>query len=181
MVKQMDSLVALKPIALVLKVFLQQRELNEVYTGGIGSYALLTMIIGHLFMHPSRFTNKSQRVSRRPMYNSRTYTAASRLGIPHALATHIHAVWRPSSYCTRQLCAAGCGARAAAARSTRFARYSLTALLLSWVTGSQLDDNLGVLLLDFLDLYGRRLNHEEARTFPHGVPKCWTLAARSGH
>ena len=62
MVKQMDSLVALKPIALVLKVFLQQRELNEVYTGGIGSYALLTMIIGHLFMHPSRFTNKEQRV-----------------------------------------------------------------------------------------------------------------------
>ena len=67
-VKQMDSLVALKPIALVLKVFLQQRELNEVYTGGIGSYALLTMIIGHLFMHPSRFTNKSQRVRRRPVY-----------------------------------------------------------------------------------------------------------------
>ena len=28
---------------------------------------------------------------------------------------------------------------------------------------SQLDDNLGVLLLDFLDLYGRRLNHEEVR------------------
>ena len=40
---------------------------------------------------------------------------------------------------------------------------ALTSLLLSRVAGSQLDDNLGVLLLDFLDLYGRRLNHEEVR------------------
>ncbi|KAF5183501.1 Non-canonical poly(A) RNA polymerase PAPD5 [Thalictrum thalictroides] len=41
----------LRPLCLILKVFLQQRELNEVYSGGIGSYALLTMLIAQLQMH----------------------------------------------------------------------------------------------------------------------------------
>ncbi|XP_051152194.1 uncharacterized protein LOC127266109 [Andrographis paniculata] len=39
---------ALRPLCLILKVFLQQRELNEVYSGGIGSYALLSMLIAML-------------------------------------------------------------------------------------------------------------------------------------
>lgn len=38
----------LRPLCLILKIFLQQRELNEVYTGGIGSYALLVMLIAML-------------------------------------------------------------------------------------------------------------------------------------
>ncbi|EYU44940.1 hypothetical protein ABFS82_13G074500 [Erythranthe guttata] len=38
----------LRPLCLILKIFLQQRELNEVYTGGIGSYALLSMLIALL-------------------------------------------------------------------------------------------------------------------------------------
>ncbi|KAF8391349.1 hypothetical protein HHK36_023653 [Tetracentron sinense] len=38
----------LRPLCLILKVFLQQRELNEVYSGGIGSYALLAMLIAQL-------------------------------------------------------------------------------------------------------------------------------------
>ncbi|KAL3848640.1 hypothetical protein ACJIZ3_010522 [Penstemon smallii] len=38
----------LRPLCLILKIFLQQRELNEVYTGGIGSYALLAMLIAML-------------------------------------------------------------------------------------------------------------------------------------
>ncbi|XP_059661516.1 uncharacterized protein LOC132307704 isoform X1 [Cornus florida] len=38
----------LRPLCLILKVFLQQRELNEVYSGGIGSYALLIMLIATL-------------------------------------------------------------------------------------------------------------------------------------
>ncbi|KHG29292.1 PAP-associated domain-containing 5 [Gossypium arboreum] len=38
----------LRPLCLILKVFLQQRDLNEVYSGGIGSYALLAMIISML-------------------------------------------------------------------------------------------------------------------------------------
>ncbi|KAK2639080.1 hypothetical protein Ddye_026875 [Dipteronia dyeriana] len=38
----------LRPLCLILKIFLQQRELNEVYSGGIGSYALLTMLMAVL-------------------------------------------------------------------------------------------------------------------------------------
>ncbi|KAK7324584.1 hypothetical protein VNO77_28258 [Canavalia gladiata] len=38
----------LRPLCLILKVFLQQRELNEVYSGGIGSYALLAMLMAVL-------------------------------------------------------------------------------------------------------------------------------------
>ncbi|OVA14928.1 PAP/25A-associated [Macleaya cordata] len=41
----------LRPLCLILKVFLQQRELNEVYSGGIGSYTLLSMLIAQLQMH----------------------------------------------------------------------------------------------------------------------------------
>eukprot|EP00850_Spirogloea_muscicola_P022687 SM000307S11684 [mRNA] locus=s307:12735:17907:+ [translate_table: standard] len=44
----------LKPLSLVIKIFLQQRELNEVYSGGLGSYALLVMLMAHLQLHPSR-------------------------------------------------------------------------------------------------------------------------------
>ncbi|XP_057970535.1 uncharacterized protein LOC131159538 isoform X2 [Malania oleifera] len=38
----------LRPLCLILKIFLQQRELNEVYSGGIGSYALLAMLMAML-------------------------------------------------------------------------------------------------------------------------------------
>ncbi|XP_021649560.2 uncharacterized protein LOC110641964 [Hevea brasiliensis] len=38
----------LRPLCLILKLFLQQRELNEVYSGGIGSYALLAMLMAML-------------------------------------------------------------------------------------------------------------------------------------
>ncbi|CAK9868100.1 unnamed protein product [Sphagnum jensenii] len=44
----MLALPPLRPLCLVLKIFLQQRELNEVYQGGIGSYALLVMLLAHL-------------------------------------------------------------------------------------------------------------------------------------
>ncbi|XP_020105988.1 non-canonical poly(A) RNA polymerase PAPD5 isoform X1 [Ananas comosus] len=45
-----EKLPPLRPLCLILKVFLQQRELNEVYSGGIGSYGLLAMLIAHLQM-----------------------------------------------------------------------------------------------------------------------------------
>jgi len=50
----MGRLPPLRPLTMVLKIFLQQRELNEVYTGGVGSYALITMVIAFLLSHPSR-------------------------------------------------------------------------------------------------------------------------------
>ncbi|KAJ6837060.1 non-canonical poly(A) RNA polymerase PAPD5 isoform X1 [Iris pallida] len=46
-----EKLPPLRPLCMILKVFLQQRELNEVYSGGIGSYTLLSMLIAHLQMH----------------------------------------------------------------------------------------------------------------------------------
>ncbi|KAH7292284.1 hypothetical protein KP509_29G060500 [Ceratopteris richardii] len=87
-----DALTAippLRPLCLVLKTFLQQRELNEVYTGGIGSYALLVMLLAYL----------------------QTRTSKS-----------IHA----------------------------FQRERIT-----------LEPNLGVLLVDFFEFYGRSLNYKE--------------------
>lgn len=50
----MESWPPMKALVLVLKVFLQQRELNEVYSGGVGSYALLTMVAAFLQLHSSR-------------------------------------------------------------------------------------------------------------------------------
>lgn len=46
-----EKLPPLRYLCLILKVFLQQRELNEVYSGGVGSYALLAMLIAHLQIH----------------------------------------------------------------------------------------------------------------------------------
>jgi non-canonical poly(A) RNA polymerase PAPD5/7 len=43
---------ALRPLALVVKMFLQQRGMNEVYTGGLGSYSLVIMVASFLKMHP---------------------------------------------------------------------------------------------------------------------------------
>ncbi|XP_022139704.1 non-canonical poly(A) RNA polymerase PAPD5 [Momordica charantia] len=48
-----DKWPPLRPLCLILKVFLQQRELNEVYSGGLGSYALLTMLMAMLQSHNS--------------------------------------------------------------------------------------------------------------------------------
>ncbi|KAJ3028041.1 hypothetical protein HDV00_010695, partial [Rhizophlyctis rosea] len=42
----------LKPLLLILKQFLFQRNFNEVFTGGLGSYALLSMIACFLKLHP---------------------------------------------------------------------------------------------------------------------------------
>jgi DNA polymerase sigma len=39
-------------LMLLLKQFLAQRHLNEVFTGGLGSYALLCMIASFLKIHP---------------------------------------------------------------------------------------------------------------------------------
>lgn len=43
---------SLRCLAMVLKQFLLQRDLNEVWTGGIGSYSLILMIVSFLQLHP---------------------------------------------------------------------------------------------------------------------------------
>ncbi|KAJ1940166.1 hypothetical protein GGF37_004090 [Kickxella alabastrina] len=43
---------ALRPMVLIIKQFLAQRSMNEVYTGGIGSYAITLLAVSMLQMHP---------------------------------------------------------------------------------------------------------------------------------
>jgi len=42
----------LDKLAMIIKQFLYQRNLNEVYTGGIGSYSLILLIVSFLQHHP---------------------------------------------------------------------------------------------------------------------------------
>lgn len=43
---------ALRPLTLIIKQFLLMRGLNEVYSGGLGSFGLTSMITSFLQMHP---------------------------------------------------------------------------------------------------------------------------------
>ncbi|KAF8630769.1 hypothetical protein AX15_002738 [Amanita polypyramis BW_CC] len=43
---------ALRSLVLIAKAFLSQRSMNEVYTGGLGSYSVVCMAISFLQMHP---------------------------------------------------------------------------------------------------------------------------------
>lgn len=61
----LDTMPAMRPLVMILKVFLQQRELNEVYQGGLGSYALLVLVATHLQLHPSRRPGKDERETKR--------------------------------------------------------------------------------------------------------------------
>ncbi|XP_008293103.1 non-canonical poly(A) RNA polymerase PAPD7-like [Stegastes partitus] len=49
----------LPPLIFVLKQFLLQRDLNEVFTGGISSYSLILMAISFLQLHPRIDTQRS--------------------------------------------------------------------------------------------------------------------------
>jgi non-canonical poly(A) RNA polymerase PAPD5/7 len=43
---------ALKSLVFITKMFLSQRSLNEVYSGGLGSYSIVCLAISFLQMHP---------------------------------------------------------------------------------------------------------------------------------
>jgi non-canonical poly(A) RNA polymerase PAPD5/7 len=43
-----EQMPALKPIMLLIKQFLTQRGLNEVFTGGLSSYSLMIMTVSFL-------------------------------------------------------------------------------------------------------------------------------------
>uniref|UniRef100_A0A3Q2X8N7 Terminal nucleotidyltransferase 4A n=1 Tax=Hippocampus comes TaxID=109280 RepID=A0A3Q2X8N7_HIPCM len=49
----------LPPLIFVLKQFLLQRDLNEVFTGGISSYSLILMAISFLQLHPRIDTRRA--------------------------------------------------------------------------------------------------------------------------
>ena len=53
MVKQfLQELPALRSLVMVIKNFLSQRSMNEVFTGGLGSYSIVCLAISFLQMHP---------------------------------------------------------------------------------------------------------------------------------
>ncbi|XP_005091310.1 terminal nucleotidyltransferase 4A isoform X2 [Aplysia californica] len=52
----MDKYDCLKYLVLTLKQFLLQRDLNEVFTGGISSYSLTLLVISFIQLHPRGFT-----------------------------------------------------------------------------------------------------------------------------
>eukprot|EP00035_Acanthoeca_spectabilis_P037367 m.44855 g.44855 ORF g.44855 m.44855 type:complete len:618 (-) comp8576_c0_seq1:857-2710(-) len=56
----MDEFKPLRPLTLVIKQFLAQRGLNEVYTGGLGSYAIMLMVLSFLQMHPRPDVNSAK-------------------------------------------------------------------------------------------------------------------------
>lgn len=48
--KYLKEYSALRPLLLVIKCFLHQRDLNEVFTGGLGSYTVFLLVVSHLQM-----------------------------------------------------------------------------------------------------------------------------------
>ncbi|RPD68028.1 hypothetical protein L226DRAFT_431239, partial [Lentinus tigrinus ALCF2SS1-7] len=52
MVKQFLQLPALRSLVLIIKNFLSQRSMNEVFTDGLGSYSIVCLAISFLQMPP---------------------------------------------------------------------------------------------------------------------------------
>lgn len=53
MVKRfLDEIPALRSLVLIIKSFLSQRSMNEVFTGGLGSYSIVCLAISFLQQHP---------------------------------------------------------------------------------------------------------------------------------
>ena len=52
--KFLEQMPALRPLVLVLKQFLYNRDLHETFTGGMGSYLLTMTVVSHLQHHPGR-------------------------------------------------------------------------------------------------------------------------------
>jgi non-canonical poly(A) RNA polymerase PAPD5/7 len=46
--RYLDYLPALRPLVIIIKSYLNQRGMNEVYKGGLGSYSIILMAISFL-------------------------------------------------------------------------------------------------------------------------------------
>lgn len=54
------ALPALKPLVLVIKAFLSQRGMNEVYSGGLGSYSVICLVVSFLQVSRASFSSRSR-------------------------------------------------------------------------------------------------------------------------
>jgi hypothetical protein len=52
--EQLQKWPALRPLVTILKLYLLQRNMNEVFTGGLSSYALIISVVAFLQLHQSR-------------------------------------------------------------------------------------------------------------------------------
>ncbi|KAF9038900.1 hypothetical protein BDZ89DRAFT_1061003 [Hymenopellis radicata] len=50
--QDMHGSIAMRALVLITKLFLSQRGMNEVYSGGLGSYAIVCLVVSFLQMHP---------------------------------------------------------------------------------------------------------------------------------
>ncbi|MCO5585280.1 hypothetical protein L7F22_039213 [Adiantum nelumboides] len=48
----LDRLPSIRPLIMAVKLLLVQRGLSEVFSGGLGSYSVICLVINHLQMHP---------------------------------------------------------------------------------------------------------------------------------
>ena len=48
----LKELPALRALVLIIKAFLSQRSMNEVFSGGLGSYSIVCLAVSFLQMHP---------------------------------------------------------------------------------------------------------------------------------
>lgn len=46
--KYLDYYPAIRPLIFIVKAYLNQRGMNEVYKGGLGSYSIICMVISFL-------------------------------------------------------------------------------------------------------------------------------------
>lgn len=56
--KKIKEYIYLRPLVILIKFFLNSRNLNETYTGGIGSFMLCCMVLHFLQIHPLTFDTK---------------------------------------------------------------------------------------------------------------------------
>lgn len=61
--KQVKKYVYLRPLVLLVKFFLSTRQLNETYSGGIGSFLISCMVLHFLQMHESAHNEKALHAS----------------------------------------------------------------------------------------------------------------------
>ncbi|KEG04911.1 nucleotidyltransferase, putative [Plasmodium vinckei vinckei] len=57
--KKIKEYIYLRPLVILIKFFLSSRNLNETYTGGIGSFMLCCMVLHFLQIHPISFDTKT--------------------------------------------------------------------------------------------------------------------------
>eukprot|EP00958_Prasinococcus_capsulatus_P006729 scaffold626_cov409-Prasinococcus_capsulatus_cf.AAC.11 len=132
----MKEFVPMRSLVLVLKLFLQQRELNEVYTGGIGSYALISLILVQLQTYGRRYPAAREIAPGSSQELRRTGTL--RLDVAHNEAEPKKSVKKKKGK----------------KQKTRTSSSSIV------------EGCLGQLLLDFLRFYGTELNQKEVGVSP---------------